>query len=109
MGYAGGKKLKPTYRDLGDHTETVQVDYDPGQVSYEDLLRVFWQSHDPTEPIHSRQYASIIFADGEWEQTSEAWRTPELLAWLYNESAVRDTVVVDGAERLVDGQPVVVK
>jgi alpha-L-fucosidase len=38
---------------------------------------------------------SIIFSDGEWEQTSAEWRSPELLAWLFNESPVRDEVVID--------------
>jgi alpha-L-fucosidase len=38
---------------------------------------------------------SIIFSDGEWDMTSEQWRSPELLAWLYNESPVKNEVVVD--------------
>jgi peptide-methionine (S)-S-oxide reductase len=46
----------------------VEIDYDPAQVSYDDLLRVFWDSHDPTEPVGSRQYASIIFTHNEEQQ-----------------------------------------
>ncbi len=38
---------------------------------------------------------SILWADGEWEQTSEVWRTPELIAWLYNESSVKDSIVIN--------------
>jgi peptide-methionine (S)-S-oxide reductase len=61
VGYTGGVKANPTYYSLGDHTETVEIDYDPTVVSYEELLEVFWQSHRPTTPSWSRQYASIIF------------------------------------------------
>lgn len=61
VGYAGGTKANPTYYSLGDHSETIQIDYDPSQVSYEDLLEIFWNSHDPTSRPYSRQYMSIIF------------------------------------------------
>ena len=60
VGYAGGTKDNPTYYSLGDHTETIQIDYDPAQVSYEELLDVFWDSHDPTQRPWSRQYMSIV-------------------------------------------------
>lgn len=49
------------YYDLGDHTETVQIDYDPTQISYEELLDVFWKSHNPQHQSWSRQYISAIF------------------------------------------------
>ncbi len=61
VGYAGGTKKDPTYRDLGDHTETVQIDYDPARTTYEELLKVFWTGQDPLRRSWSRQYASIIF------------------------------------------------
>lgn len=61
MGYAGGTKRNPTYHDLGDHTETVEIDYDPAKITYEQLLDVFWQEHSPTMQSWSRQYAAIIF------------------------------------------------
>jgi peptide-methionine (S)-S-oxide reductase len=61
VGYAGGTKKNPTYHNLGDHSESVQMDYDPTVISYEKLLDVFWDSHDPTESPWSKQYASIIF------------------------------------------------
>jgi peptide-methionine (S)-S-oxide reductase len=51
----------PTYEALGDHSETLQVDYDPAVISYEALLDVFWDSHDPTLPAWSRQYMTAIF------------------------------------------------
>lgn len=49
-GFAGGTLEHPTYRNHGDHTETVDVTFDPDQVSYETLLRIFWKSHDITNP-----------------------------------------------------------
>ena len=61
VGYAGGKKKDPTYRSIGDHSETIQIDFDPTRISYKQLLFVFWQSHDPTQKSWSRQYMSAIF------------------------------------------------
>jgi peptide-methionine (S)-S-oxide reductase len=61
VGYAGGTKKHPTYHSLGDHTETVEVDYDPTKISYEDLLKVFWASHHPDAAPWSRQYMNVIF------------------------------------------------
>jgi peptide-methionine (S)-S-oxide reductase len=61
VGYAGGTTKDPTYYNLGDHTETIQIDYDPTQVSYGELLDVFWDSHNPVQRPWSRQYMSIVF------------------------------------------------
>ena len=61
VGYAGGTAKDPTYYNLGDHSETIQIDYDPTRVSYAELLDVFWNSHSPTSRPWSRQYMSIIF------------------------------------------------
>jgi len=68
VGYAGGTKENPTYRYLGDHSETIQIDYDPSAISYEDLLDVFWSSHRPTQPAWSRQYMSAIFYEDEHQK-----------------------------------------
>jgi peptide-methionine (S)-S-oxide reductase len=59
---------------LGDHTETIQIDYDPSQISYEELLEVYWDSHDATARPWSRQYASVIFYHDE-EQKRLAMET----------------------------------
>jgi peptide-methionine (S)-S-oxide reductase len=61
VGYAGGTTPDPTYYNIGDYSETVEVVYDPEQISYDQLLYVFWHAHSPTSPWFSRQYASIIF------------------------------------------------
>ena len=72
VGYAGGTTENPTYYHLGDHTETVQVEYYPTQISYQELLDVFWAGHDPTRPALSQQYASIIFYyDDEQERLAQ--------------------------------------
>ncbi|HET90190.1 MAG TPA: peptide-methionine (S)-S-oxide reductase [Chloroflexi bacterium] len=68
VGYAGGTTEHPTYYNLGDHTETIQVEYDPTRISYQELLDVFWAGHDPARPAWSRQYASIIFYHDEEQQ-----------------------------------------
>ncbi len=61
VGYAGGTSCSPTYREIGDHSETVQIDFDPAQITYEELLEVFWASHNAAAEPWSRQYMSIIF------------------------------------------------
>lgn len=61
VGYAGGKQEKPTYRSLGDHTESFQVDFDPTKISYAELVRFFWESHDPTDRPWSTQYKAVLF------------------------------------------------
>lgn len=62
VGYAGGTKANPSYHDLGDHTEVFQVDYDPEEVSYTDLLDRVFRSHDPRRQTLKTQYQNIVFA-----------------------------------------------
>ncbi|GKV41489.1 hypothetical protein SLEP1_g49015 [Rubroshorea leprosula] len=69
VGYAGGSKVNPEYRSLGDHAEAVQVEYDPTVITFKQLLDVFWSSHDPRQvfgqgPDVGNQYRSIIFTNG---------------------------------------------
>ena len=61
VGYAGGEVEGPNYGNMGDHTETVQVDFDPGRITYAQLLEIFWVSHRPTSRNWSRQYMNAIF------------------------------------------------
>lgn len=77
VGYQGGFTPNPTYEEvctgLTGHAESVRVVYDPSQVSYEALLRVFWESHDPTQGMRQgndvgTQYRSVIFVRNEAER-----------------------------------------
>jgi peptide-methionine (S)-S-oxide reductase len=77
VGYAGGTVPKPNYRTVCSgktgHAEVVQVEYDPARVSFEQLLEVFWQIHDPTTlnrqgPDFGTQSRSIIFYSDEHER-----------------------------------------
>ncbi|HLH80448.1 MAG TPA: peptide-methionine (S)-S-oxide reductase MsrA [Chthonomonas sp.] len=84
VGYAGGHTKNPTYEevctDLTGHAEVVLVEYDPEKVSYEQLLEVFWNCHDPTQlnrqgPDVGTQYRSVIFAfTPEQREAAEASR-----------------------------------
>ncbi len=97
-GYMGGTLKNPTYRDVctdkTGHAEVVQVEYDASQVSYEDLLKTFWQAHDPTTmnrqgPDVGTQYRSVIFFhDAKQEAEARASRERLEKAGVYNRPIV---------------------
>jgi len=102
VGYEGGTFENPTYRDVctdkTGHAEVVEVRYDPSRVSYEDLLRVFWENHNPTQlnrqgPDAGTQYRSVIFFHTP-EQQAAALASKEALArsGRYNKPIVTEIV-----------------
>jgi peptide-methionine (S)-S-oxide reductase len=77
VGYAGGTHSDPSYYSLGDHTEVLQVEYDPTEIEYTDLLEVFWANHDPFSTAHKRQYRGLLLVHDDTqrdaaEQSQEA-------------------------------------
>ncbi|MGK7898432.1 MAG: peptide-methionine (S)-S-oxide reductase MsrA [Xenococcus sp. (in: cyanobacteria)] len=77
VGYAAGSTPNPTYREvctgMTGHNEVVLVVYDPGKISYQDLLKVFWESHNPTQGMRQgndvgTQYRSGIYAYSETQK-----------------------------------------
>ena len=80
-GYAGGSTPNPTYREVCSgqtgHTEVVRVVFDPRKVSYAELLRVFWEAHDPTQGMRQgndagTQYRSAIYTYGDEQARAAA-------------------------------------
>ena len=99
-GYAGGKVKNPTYKEvcsgLTGHAEVIQVTYDPGVVSYADLLEIFWNTHDPTTlnrqgGDEGTQYRSAVFYSNESQKkTAEDYKRQLEGARVYKDPIVTE-------------------
>ncbi len=99
-GYSGGKIKNPTYREvcsgLTGHAEVVQIHYDSSQISFDELLEVFWQTHDPTTLNRQgadvgTQYRSVVFYHNDYQKE----RTEYFKKKLNEEKAFENPVVTE--------------
>lgn len=71
VGYAGGTTNDPTYYSLGDHAETIKIEFDPQIISYEEILKHFFAQHDPTVHEIARYRSIILYKNNEQKETAE--------------------------------------
>jgi peptide-methionine (S)-S-oxide reductase len=104
-GYIGGHKTDPTYKQVSaggtGHTEAVQIIYDPAEVSYEELLDVFWVNHDPTEADGqfcdkgSQYRQGVFYHDEEQKLAAEASRQDVQKSRTFDEPVVTEITMAD--------------
>jgi peptide-methionine (S)-S-oxide reductase len=91
VGYQGGFSPNPTYEEvcsgLTGHAEVVKVVYDPKRVSYDELLRIFWESHDPTQGMRQgndsgTQYRSVIYTTSDAQEKAAQDSAKDYQPWL---------------------------
>jgi len=70
VGYAGGTSDAPTYHDLGDHSEAVQVEYDPDQLAFEEVVDIAIENHSVRTQPRDRQYQHVLFFESPAERNS---------------------------------------
>ena len=100
VGYTGGSMEHPTYQDvcsgMTGHAEAVEVTFDPAVITYDQLLDIFWQCHDPTQlnrqgADHGTQYRSAVF----YQSTAQKLAAEESLARLDGSGRLRRTIMTE--------------
>lgn len=73
VGYSGGTSQNPTYRSIGDHTEVIELDYDPDTITFNDLLELFWANHEYglTTKLKRQYQSMILYHDQEQKLAAE--------------------------------------
>lgn len=104
-GYSGGKIKNPTYKEictgLTGHAEVVQISYDPSVVSYDELLEIFWKTHDPTTLNRQgadvgTQYRSVVYYhNDEQKERAVYWKDKINQAGVYNDPVVTEISPLD--------------
>lgn len=99
-GYAGGTRENPTYKDVcggnTGHAEVIQVEFEPQRISYEKLLEIFWEAHDPTSLNRQgadmgTQYRSVVFYHNE-AQKQAAEKSKDQAQWRFPRPIVTEIV-----------------
>jgi len=89
VGYAAGATPNPTYREvcsgMTGHNEVVRVVFDPERISYEELLRIFWESHDPTQGMRQGNDIGTQYRSGIYVYSEEQQRTAEASLGAYQQ------------------------
>ena len=86
MGYCGGESTDPTYHNLGGHTETLELDFDPAILSFAEILSLFWKAHNPFSAPRSAQYKSALF----WHDSKQRAQAEESVAQLQTQAGGRE-------------------
>jgi len=104
-GYSGGRKENPTYEEictgLTGHAEVIQIDFDPQQISFDELLEVFWKTHDPTTLNRQgadvgTQYRSVVFCHSdEQKQLAEQYKQKLNAAGAFSDPIVTEISPLD--------------
>jgi peptide-methionine (S)-S-oxide reductase len=103
-GYAGGAKANPTYEEVCSgttgHAECIQITYDPAKVSYDEVLKVFWKTHDPTTLNRQgndvgTQYRSVVFYHNDTQkQLAEKYKKELNISGAYNNPVVTEVISI---------------
>jgi methionine-S-sulfoxide reductase len=91
VGYAGGQMPEPTYHNIGDHIETLEIDFDPDIMTFEQIVDIFWKNHNPTGPSWKRQYINAIFFHDE-SQKDIILKSKEQLSSQFNEQITTEII-----------------